>query len=89
MIEGFVTPEAMSAMIKRGKMEQAKSGASESDAALTDWSIDRKGISRFTAVPTAPSGEKVPTMVFDRNGLDWKLVAIELPEGGLDPTAED
>ena len=87
MIEGFVTPDAIAAMIKQGNMRRAGQQPLEQPEAANvepaEWSIERDGFSRFTATPEVPSGEKAPTMVFERDGLGWKLAGIELPEGGL------
>lgn len=48
-----------------------------------DWIIERDGIDQFRATPKRKDGEKVPTLVFRRDGLGWDLVDIEIPEGGL------
>lgn len=87
MIEGFVTPESMAAMIKQGKMQRAQAPAEapaeEPQDELADWTIERDGLSRFTATPEVPTGEAAPTMVFERDGLGWDLVGIVLPDEAM------
>jgi hypothetical protein len=83
MIDGFVTPEAMSAMIKQGKMQRDGDAANGADGTPAEWTIERHGFSRFTATPKAAPGEKPPSLVFDRDGLSWTLVRIDLPSGSL------
>ena len=83
IIDGFVTPASMSAMIKQGKMQRDADAPAQTSGKPADWSIEHKGLSRFTATPKAPAGQKVPSMIFEREDLGWKLVGIELPEGGL------
>jgi hypothetical protein len=48
-----------------------------------EWAIERDGLDRFRARREAPKGQRVPTMVFVRDGLGWELVDIEIPKGGL------
>ncbi|MCB2051792.1 MAG: DUF2939 domain-containing protein [Novosphingobium sp.] len=83
LIDGFVTPESIEAMIKSGKFKQPGTQNDVSDEKQPDWSIERDGLSRFTATPDAPEGDKVPSLVFERDGLGWKVTRIKLPEGGL------
>ena len=89
MVDGFVNPQSMASMIEKGKMDRMRAGEpgdnseTEGSAEPTDWEISRDGFSRFTATPVTPEGERVPTMVFERDGLGWKLTAIDLPEGPL------
>jgi hypothetical protein len=82
MVEGFVNPASMAAMIQRGKMQGAQQ-ESPAGRQSVEWSIVRDGLSRFSATPDAPEDERVPTMVFERDGLSWKLTEIEIPDGGL------
>ena len=85
LIDGLVTPQSMSAMIERGKV-QDDDAAVESDNPI-DWKIERDGFSRFEARPETGEGGPAPTLVFERDGLGWRLVEIEIPEGGLGDAA--
>ncbi len=85
MIDGLVTAEGMAAMVNYGKLTAPQEQPEKTE---TDWTIERDGLSRFRATPEAPAGEKVPTMVFERDGLGWKLVEIDIPEGGLGTEAD-
>jgi hypothetical protein len=81
MVEGFVNAESMAAMIQRGKMEP-NDAAPPANAKEVDWTIERDGLSRFTATPDARD-EKAPTLVFERDGLGWRLTEIKVPGLGL------
>ncbi|MBH9537918.1 DUF2939 domain-containing protein [Novosphingopyxis sp. YJ-S2-01] len=85
MIDGLVTPEFMAAMIEKGKAEKKDSaGASEvstEDASPVNWKIDRNGFDRFRA---RPDGDKTgAALLFERDGLGWKLVSLDLPADEL------
>lgn len=83
LVEGFVTPESLEAMIKNGHFKDPEKPDSAAADQLADWSIERTGFSRFTATPDAPDGGKVPSLIFERDGLSWKLIRIKLSDGGL------
>lgn len=85
MVEGFVTPESMSAMIKQGKMQ--KPGQAEAAPVKpVEWTIERDGLDKFTAIPATDKGDAPPRLIFHRDGLGWDLVEIEIPEDAK-PTA--
>lgn len=85
MIDGLVTPQFIAGTIQRGKMQRGEAAAPAGEE--VEWSIERDGFGRFRATPKAPAGENVPTLVFDRDGFDWKLVDIEIPTGAFDSPA--
>ncbi|CDO37262.1 DUF2939 domain-containing protein [Novosphingobium sp. KN65.2] len=78
LIDGIVSPEGMKAMVESGKMkgpEDTSSGGGRD----VEWVIERHGFDRFVAVPEVDEGEKVPRMIFKRDGVGWDLVEIEIP----------
>ncbi|MBV7259180.1 DUF2939 domain-containing protein [Erythrobacter crassostreae] len=86
IIDGFVTPETMAALVRKGRLESPdqKSQSEQPEAQEAEWAIEREGISRFSAQPDSPDGEEMPKLIFERDGLGWKLVELDLPEGTLD-----
>jgi hypothetical protein len=42
--------------------------------------LERDGLSRFTARPVTEDGRPGTGLVFERRGLGWTLVSVELPE---------
>lgn len=85
LIDGFVTPQAMAGMVREGKLARpGESGeAKDEGAEEVDWKIERDGFSRFVARPESRDGEDAPALVFERDGLGWKLVEIDIPSGAL------
>ncbi|MBU1605798.1 MAG: DUF2939 domain-containing protein [Alphaproteobacteria bacterium] len=84
MIDGMVTADGMARLIEEGRFAEPGTDAPVSEEEqVDDWTIERDGISSFTARPVAPAGEKVPGLVFERDGLGWRLTEIDIPEGGL------
>ena len=83
MVEGFVTPESIGSMVRNGKLirpgekPDADAKASSGEA---EWAIEREGISKFKARPTAKNVENPPALVFERDGIGWRLVEIDLPD---------
>jgi len=80
MIDGFVTPDGLKAMVQHGSF---KPDANATQQPEQQWTVEHDGIDRFAALPVVKPGEKAPKLVFKRDGLGWKLVDIEMPEGGL------
>ena len=81
MVDSFVTSDSIGRMIRKRGVEAH--GSAPSDSAPVHWTIKRDGLDRFWTTPDAPAGGKVPTLLFSRHGLRWKLAGIELPEGAL------
>ena len=87
MVDGFVTPEAMAKLVERGEIGSAAGGGDGPPAKgeqAPEWVIERDGLSRFTARPqdreTLSVAPDAPGLVFEREGLGWRLVELEIPE---------
>lgn len=78
LIDAMVSPEGMKKMVESGKF--AKPGDNDQPSGpQSEWQIERKGFDRFTATPKTADGSKVPTLIFHRDGLGWKLVDVVVP----------
>lgn len=82
MIDGLITPESIGAMVRSGKMQKPGNADSTDnmETSAPEWTIERNGLSGFRATP---QGEKVtnpPSLVFERDGVNWKLVEIDMPD---------
>lgn len=42
------------------------------------WDVDRTGFGTFTAVSTYEDGTPGPQMLFERSGLAWQLIGVQL-----------
>jgi hypothetical protein len=82
MVDAVVTPSGMAAMIERGRLQRPGQVAAGAEADPVDWEIERNGFDTFRATPVGPPGEPNPTLLFERDGLGWDLVGIDLPDGG-------
>lgn len=80
MIDGLVTPEAMSSMIKEGKLRRAKEGTVEQPGEPIEWEIEREGLDRFRVIPALKDGEAPTSLIFERHGFGWMLADIDLPD---------
>ncbi|WP_162199481.1 DUF2939 domain-containing protein [Aurantiacibacter marinus] len=80
MVDGLVTPEGMSALITRGRLNREEADGEQAEGfSDQDWSLEREGFSSFRATPSLKSGETPPTLIFERDGLSWRLTAIDMP----------
>ena len=88
MVDGFVTPDAISAMATQGKV--AKNIKSEGSDSKVTYKYGYRGINRFgVAIKNREKpDERALTFVFDRRGLfSWRLVRIQMPPELLKPAA--
>lgn len=79
MVDGLVTPEAMAALIKAGKLKRGETEQVSPESDGADWKIERNGIDEFVASPDGIE-EPGPSLVFERDGLSRKLVEIRIPD---------
>ncbi len=80
MVEGFVTPQSMAAMVEDGKIAKpGRAKAQVADSKPVDWDVERDGFDKFTATSVAADGNQGPTLIFQRDGLGWKLSGLKLP----------
>lgn len=80
MIDSMVSPDGIKVMVESGKMKDPdKTVADQTKGEGADWEIERRGLDRFIARPKAKDGDKVPSLIFKRDGLGWDLVDIEAP----------
>jgi len=81
MVDSFVTPDGMSAMMKRG---QVKGDATETTVNPdVEYSYDYRSLDRFAVTVAAPETKdgEAPRFVFERRGLfSWKMIRMEIPE---------
>lgn len=84
MVDGFVTPDGMSALMKRGKLEKA--GQEPKADPEVDYDYDYRGLDRFAVAVKAvgAKGDDAPKFVFERRGLfSWKMIRLEIADGIL------
>ncbi|RPF71967.1 DUF2939 domain-containing protein [Aurantiacibacter spongiae] len=79
MIDGFLTSEFIGRAIRRGKVERTGDAERRDDAPDLDWDIARSGLDTFSATPDDEGLGNPPSLVFARDGLGWRLVAIHIP----------
>jgi hypothetical protein len=80
MVDAYVTPDGMSAMMRSGKVRSAK--VAEPVKADVDYDYSYRTLDRFavTAKASDAKADEVPNFVFERRGiLSWKLIRIEIP----------
>lgn len=79
LVDGFVTADGLSAMMKRGK--PGKDGAAAKVDPNLSYDYDYRGLDRFAvAVKNEAQPGEGPRFVFERRGLfTWKVIRLELP----------
>lgn len=87
MVDGLVTPEGMAAMFANAKRQgQAAPSGPAGRAARKPMGLDasnreiiREGFNRFRLHEKGKPGQD-GDLIFERDGLGWKLVAIDMPK---------
>lgn len=80
MVDAYVTPDVMSAMMRSGRVRTAKNA--EPVKADVEYDYSYRTLDRFavTARASDAKADEVPRFVFERRGiLSWKLIRIEMP----------
>ena len=78
VVDAVITPKGMAALLVTGSLIPREEGVPATKE--IDWEVDREGLGTFRAFPKGEDGEAYPSLVFERSGLSWKLVAIDIPE---------
>lgn len=79
MVDAMVTPAGMATMVKQGRL-QRPGDTQEDEGAPAEWTIEREGFDQFRAKPETTDGSEPPSLVFERDGLGWRLVEIDIPD---------
>lgn len=77
VVDGVITPDGVGSLLVTGSLVPRRDGK---PAEEIDWDVERTGFSSFRAVPKGEDGTAFPALVFTRDGLSWKLAAIDIPE---------
>jgi hypothetical protein len=80
-IDSAVTPTGVAGLVSTGKLAAPLAPRSEREGKL-EWSVAHRGFTEFDAASRFADGSAGPILRFARDGLAWKLVAIELPDSG-------
>lgn len=78
-VDTFVTPDGLAAMIKQGKLKDAKNDQPPPN--LT-YDYDWRGLDRFAVAIRANEvpAERAPMLILERRGLfSWKLIRLQVP----------
>ncbi len=83
MLDSMMTPSGIAQMIKISKDKSENVGnvvASEdkntANDKFDDWEVERIGLSEFRL--TNPKDDQTPVLIFQRDGLGWKLSDIDM-----------
>ncbi|MFC4255037.1 DUF2939 domain-containing protein [Altererythrobacter xixiisoli] len=77
VVDRIVTPDGVANLLATGQLTPQTPGQSEPEA---EWQVSRQGLTRFTATPKSGNGDPAPVLHFERQGLSWKLVGVDVPQ---------
>jgi hypothetical protein len=77
LVDAMVTPYTMGVLLKEGGLKERD--VSEGPRAPLEWEIDRQSFNRFRATPVMRDVANPPGLMFERDGLSWKVVEIDIP----------
>jgi len=80
-VDFAVNPTGMASLVTTGALVTTVLPDAYKPQAVS-WEVERGGIDRFRARGTREDGSAAPTLQFERRGLSWKLVGLELPTIG-------
>lgn len=86
MVDGFVTPEGISTLVKQGRLKSQQADPQGTLKSDVHYSYAYRSLDRFAVTIEAPDTKKeaAPSLVFERRGLfSWKLIRLELPGNAL------
>jgi Protein of unknown function (DUF2939) len=82
VIDGMITPEALTALFATTKGMRAVGAAKLADAEKASesptYEVER-GLSQFRVKFTGKDAGQMPAMMFARDGLSWKLSGVDFP----------
>ena len=76
-LEAMITPEGMVTIITTGAVASPLLPPELRNREL-GWSVEHEGLARFRGVSTYDDGSPGPVLVFERRGLGWQVVAMEI-----------
>ena len=86
MVDGFVTPEGISGLVKQGRVKSDKTDPQTTPNPDIHYSYAYRNLDRFAVTIEAPNATKedAPSLVFERRGLfSWKMIRLEIPENAF------
>ena len=86
MVDGFVTPEGISALVKQGRIKSNKADPQTTPSPDIHYSYAYRNLDRFAVTIEVPNTttKDVPSLVFERRGLfSWKMIRLEIPENAF------
>jgi len=83
MVDTFVTPDGISALIRRGRPGAAEPSTPNPDIT---YRYSYVGMDRFRVrMVDRKRDDPMPSLIFERRGLfSWKLIRVDLPDDMLD-----
>lgn len=73
-----ITPQGVVDSLLRGNLA-AGLAAEDFESGPLDFDIEREGLDHFRAIVIRDDGSLGPSLIFARDGLDWKLTGFALP----------
>ncbi len=81
-VDQALTPRGMAALISTGALA-APLVPKRLRGQKIEWSVERDGLNHFRGVGRFQDGSAGPVLHFERDGLGWTMVGVDLPQWGV------
>ncbi len=81
MVDSLVSPKGIKTLVAYGQFDGRGGSRPGGGKDKLKWSLERRGFNRVLAKPSAGRKDEEVALVFDRDGLGWRLVGVELGAG--------
>lgn len=80
VVDTLITADGLALLIRSGHLESSDTGAEE-PTIIDSWTVKHRDLSHFELRNTTATDPTV--LIFERTGLEWKLVRVQIPKSLL------
>ena len=80
VVDTLITADGLALLIRSGHLESTDTSTEESNI-IDNWTVTHRDLSHFELRNTTATDPTI--LIFERIGLDWKLVRVQIPQSLL------